>query len=225
MEDDPETETQNPNPNPEQTPNPAPNPNPDPPKPPEDAKPFFTASTEADLNAKLAPARTEARLALAKEHGYDTLSAFDSAMKSFKATEAKNMTELEKAQAERTSFETRATAAEARLNAITINEALHDQAKDLGLNLERLDAINELRPKNEGEVTDGVANKDLLKASLESVLLKFPEFKAKPSTVGTGTPPQAGAETATIDQQIATANAAGDWKTALRLQNQKLFQK
>lgn len=220
MEDD-DGETETPNPAPEQSPD---SPQTPPTDPPASQEPFFAAATEDEYKAKIGPDLTQARVGLAKKYGYDTLEAFDAAMKAYKAQEQANMTELERVTKERDTLKTQASQGQERLNAIAVRGELEAQAKALGLNPERLDAIDELRPKNEGEVdAEGNANADLIKTSLESVANRFPEFKAPPTTVGsTATPAAAAAQTTTIDEQIAEAQKKGDFGAMIELQMMKL---
>lgn len=219
MDDDPETETPNPAPPEEQTPAPDPTPT------PEEQTPFFVATTEDEYKAKIGTEQTQARVGLAKKYGFDTLEAFDSAMKGYKQLADSQKTEAERLQEQNQTLTTQNQQFQERLNSIALQGEISRQIEAVGLNPERLDAINRLRPRNDGEIdAEGNANADLIRASLESVLNDFPEFKKAPTTVASqsGTPAQAAAQTTTIDEQIAEAQKQGDISRVIDLQMMKL---
>ena len=187
--------------------------------------PFFVAATEDEYKAKIGSEQTQARVGLAKNYGYDTLEAFDSAMKGYKQLADSQKTEAERLQEQNQTLTTQNQQIQGRLNSIALKGEISNQLEALGLNPDRLDAINRLRPTNDGEIdAEGNVNADLIKASLESVLNDFPEFKKAPTTVGTqsGNPAQAAAQTTTIDEQIAEAQKTNDFAKMIELQMMKL---
>ena len=187
--------------------------------------PFFVAATEDEYKAKVGAEQTQARVGLAKKYGFDTLEAFDSAIKNYKQLEDSQKTDAQRLKDQNESLTSTNQQYKERLDAIALEGEISRQIEAVGLNPERLDAINRLRPKNDGEIdAEGNANANLIKASLESVLNDFPEFKKAPTTVGTqsGNPAQAAAQTTTIDERIAEAQKTNDFAKIIELQMMKL---
>ena len=216
MEDDPETETQQQPAGDQQQPTG---------EQQQPTPPYFVASTEDEYKAKIGAEQTQARVGLAKKYGFDTLEAFDSAIKNYKQLEDSQKTDAQRLKDENEALTTQNQQFQERLNGIVLQGEISRQLEAVGLNPDRLDAINRLRPRNDGEIDEqGNANADLIKASLQSVLNDFPEFAKAPATVGnqTGNPAQAAAQTTTIDEQIAEAQKTNDFARVIELQMMKL---
>ena len=216
MEDDPETETQQQPAGDQQQPTG---------EQQQPTPPYFVASTEDEYKAKIGAEQTQARVGLAKKYGFDTLEAFDSAIKNYKQLEDSQKTDAQRLKDENEALTTQNQQFQERLNGIVLQGEISRQLEAVGLNPDRLDAINRLRPRNDGEIDEqGNANADLIKASLQSVLNDFPEFAKAPATVGnqTGNPAQAAAQITTIDEQIAEAQKTNDFARVIELQMMKL---
>ncbi|MFE5771438.1 hypothetical protein ACFQ7O_24095 [Streptomyces sp. NPDC056485] len=119
----------------------------------------------------------------------------------------------------------RATAAEQREAAATrLAVASKVEALAVGTFEDPEDAIGSLDPA--AFITDGVIDTEAIKTALAQLLERKPHWaKASGPRVPKPDPaqgPRPGAVPGDIESQIRDAQAKGDWRTALSLQNQKL---
>lgn len=119
----------------------------------------------------------------------------------------------------------RATAAEQRATEATrLAVASKVEALAVGTFEDPEDAIGSLDPA--AFITDGVIDTDAIKTALAKLLERKPHWaKATGPRVPKPDPaqgPRPGATPGDIETQIRDAQAKGDWRTALSLQNQKL---
>lgn len=119
----------------------------------------------------------------------------------------------------------RATAAEQRANQATrLAVAAKVEALAVGTFEDPEDAIGSLDPA--AFITDGVIDTDAIKTALAQLLERKPHWaKATGPRLPKPDPaqgPRPGATPGDIEAQIRDAQAKGDWRTALSLQNSKL---
>lgn len=187
------------------------------------AEPYMVFTTKDEFESRFGPTRQQGRLSLAKEHGYETIEAFNAAMNEYKTYQQSQQTEQERVTNENKTLAQKNKELSERVNSRALKDSMLEMADEVGFNKERLDAINDLRQKAEGEIdADGNVVPELVKHSITQVLQKYPEFAAKTVTIGaTGTPAHAAGETSTVDEQIKAAEQKGDMQTVIALQLQK----
>lgn len=191
------------------------------------AEPLFVANTQDDLDKKFGATRTEGKLALAKQYGFDTIEAFNTAAKAWKTTHDSQLSELDLQKQENTTLKTQNTQLTTEIGATKLRDAATTIAAELGIDTAKLDRVMSYRTQTEGEIDQtGQVNTNLLQHSLATFIAANPEFKADPKTVAaTGsTPASAAAELSTIDEQITQAQNKGNIQEAINLQLRKMFQ-
>ncbi len=189
------------------------------------AKPLFVAQNQAELDAKFGQTRQEGRESLAKAYGFDTVEAFDTAAKGWKATADAQMTDAQKAEQRTKEVEAERDTLRSAVALSQMKDTATQVAAKIGLDPTKLDRVERYRDKVPAEINpDGTVNAALVENSMTVFLAQNPEFKAAPATVGgDGVPIVAGAETSTVDEQIAAAQTKGDLNTVISLQMRKFF--
>jgi hypothetical protein len=188
-------------------------------------KPLFVAQTQNDLDAKFGQTREEGRLSVAKKYGFDSIEAFDTAAAAWKATADSQLTEAQKAEQKTKQVEAERDTLRQTLALSQMKDTAQAVATKIGLDPAKLDRVEQYRDKVPAEINpDGTVNAALVENSMTVFLAKNPEFKAPAVVIGKdGVPPEAGAETTTLDEQINAAQAKGDVNTLISLQMRKFF--
>lgn len=186
--------------------------------------PLFVANNQEELNAKFGKTRTEGRLSVAKEHGFDSLDAFNAAMKQYKTTQDAQKTDVQRLQEANQALTTTHQSQTAELRAIKLDREAERLALSAGASPDRLEAVLRLRNASDTEIDDtGNVSVPAITASVEAVLTSYPEFKKPAPTVGGGgAPAQAAATASSADEQIAEATKKNDWGAVIALQMHKL---
>lgn len=188
-------------------------------------KPLFVANSQEELDAKFGATRQEGRLSLAKSYGFDTVEAFDTAAKGWKATADAQLTDAQKAEQRTKEVEQERDTLRQAVALGHMKETAQAVAAKIGLDPAKLDRVEKFRDKVPAEINpDGSVNAALVENSMTVFLTQNPEFKAPAVTIGKdGVPPSAGAETTTLDEQILAAQNKGDTNLLISLQMQKFF--
>jgi membrane protein involved in colicin uptake len=164
----------------------------------------FTPEQQAAIDAIIAERVSRANKAAgktalearAKELGFDTVEAMETALQAHKEATDKQKTDLEKAQEAKAAAEAKATKALAQANQRLVDAEARVQATGLGVKAERIAHVIKLADLSQAQVSDdGAVDGDAVKAAIEAVLKDVPELRGAPATPGGtgGNPPRGGA--------------------------------
>lgn len=199
--------------------------------PSEPEAPFRVFKTQAEYEAAFGPTRTEGRKSLAKSLGFDSIEEFQNKWSGLTELEKQQMTATQKLEAERDRYKTESQARFDQVKQVKLGLALDELAGPAEANIkpERKDAFLALRDVADGEVDPqtGEVNKELLKHSILTAAQKYPEFVAKPTTVGntTGVPANVAGAKITTEEQTSKHLSEGNMLDAIGSQLGKLFNK
>lgn len=174
------------NPEPPATP-PATPPDTPPATPPADPQPPATVTLpQTELDNQFAARARQARQAMAKSYGYDTIEAFDTAMKAYKAQEDAQKTEAQRAVDRAEAAEAQNQTLSQRLQTLETREI----ATSLGVDKDKADDVLALALRDNSHLDEnGTLVNTAVSAAITSVLERHPHFKSGPVTIGTGTNP------------------------------------
>lgn len=188
--------------------------------------PLFVANSQEELDAKFGQTRQEGSLRVAKQHGFDTVEEFNTAVASWKQAHEAGLTDQQKAEQRQRDLERTNTQLLTQVASQKMAQTQQALADKLGIDKAKLDRVERYREKTEGEIdATGNVNEALVENSMIVFLTQNPEFKAPPVTVGSGgSPAGAAADVTSLDARIEAAQNEGKVQEAISLQLQKLFQ-